>query len=122
MAEEGHLPPRDAGRTTASAPMERGATSEILPVEIMDDDFPLFPSLFNFTTTISQLSNVTYQDIHATLATEVAVNLNCSSRNPCSIITMESIMLTYKNQVAKASCNRALVTSSDSIQPAINCL
>ena len=51
MAEEGHLPPRDAGRTEASTPMEHGAPSEILPAEIMDDDFPLFPSLFNFTAT-----------------------------------------------------------------------
>ena len=51
MAEKGHLPPRDAGRTEASAPMEHGAPSEILPVEIMDDDFPLFLSLFNFTAT-----------------------------------------------------------------------
>ena len=51
MAKEGHLPPRDAGQTEASAPMEHGAPSEILPVEIMDDVFPLFPSLFNFTAT-----------------------------------------------------------------------
>ena len=51
MAEERHLPPRDAGRTEASTPMEHRAPSEILLVEIMDDDFPLFPSLFNFTAT-----------------------------------------------------------------------
>ena len=51
MTEEGHLPPRDAGRTETSGPMEHGAPSEILPVEMMDDDVPLFPSLFNFTTT-----------------------------------------------------------------------
>ena len=44
MVEEGHLPPRDTGRMEASAPMEHGAPSEILPVEIMDDDFPLFPA------------------------------------------------------------------------------
>ena len=51
MAEEGHLPPRDVGWTEASAPMEHEAPSEILPIEIMDDDFPLFPNLFNFTAT-----------------------------------------------------------------------
>ena len=51
MAEEGHLPPRDVGPTEVSAPMEHGAPSEILLVEIMDNDFPLFPSLFNFTAT-----------------------------------------------------------------------
>ena len=42
MVEERHLPPRDAGRTEASAPMKRGAPPKILPVEIMDDDFPIF--------------------------------------------------------------------------------
>ena len=51
MAEERHLPPRDAGRTEALVPMEHGAPSEILPVEIMDDDLPLFPNLFNFIAT-----------------------------------------------------------------------
>ena len=51
MAEEGHLPPRDAGRTETSTPIEHGAPSEILSVEVMDGDVPLFPSLFNFTTT-----------------------------------------------------------------------
>ena len=51
MVEEGHLPPRDVGWTEASTPMEHGAPLEILPVEIMDDDFPLFPSLLNFTAT-----------------------------------------------------------------------
>ena len=44
MVEEGHLPPQDTRRIEASAPMEHGAPSEILPVEIMDDDFPLFPA------------------------------------------------------------------------------
>ena len=50
MVEEGHLPPRDVGWTEVSLPMEHGTPSEILPVEMMDDDFPLFPSLFNFTS------------------------------------------------------------------------
>ena len=43
MAEEGHLPPRDNGRTEASTPMEHGTPSEILPVEMMVDDLPYFP-------------------------------------------------------------------------------
>ena len=46
MAKERHVPPRDAGQTEVSTTMERGAPPEILPVETMDDDFPLFPSLF----------------------------------------------------------------------------
>ena len=50
MAEEGHLPPRNVGWTETSAPVEHGTPSEILPVEMTDDEFPLFPSLFNLTS------------------------------------------------------------------------
>ena len=44
MAKEGHLPPRDNGRTKAAAPLERGASSEILPVEKFwgIDDFQVY--------------------------------------------------------------------------------
>ena len=49
MAEEGHLPPRNVGWTEISAPVEHGTPSEILPVEMMVD-FPLFHSLFIFTS------------------------------------------------------------------------
>ena len=50
MVEEGHLPPRNNGWIKTLAPMEHGTPSEILPVEMMVDDFPLFPSLFIFTS------------------------------------------------------------------------
>ena len=49
MAEEGHIPPRNNGQKEASAPMEYGTPSEILPVEITVN-LPLFPSLFIFTS------------------------------------------------------------------------
>ena len=49
MAEDGHIPRRNNGRTEVSAPMEHETPSEILPVE-MKVDFPLFPSLFIFTS------------------------------------------------------------------------
>ena len=49
MAEEGHIPPRNNGRTKDLAPMEHEKPSEILPVE-MRVDFLLLPSLFIFTS------------------------------------------------------------------------
>ena len=49
MAEERNIPPRNNGRTEALTPMEHGTPSEILPVEMMVD-FPLFHSLFIFTS------------------------------------------------------------------------
>ena len=50
MVEEGHLSPRDIGRMEASTPLEHGTPSKILLVEMMENDFPPFPSLFNFTS------------------------------------------------------------------------
>ncbi|KAK9200504.1 hypothetical protein WN944_015702 [Citrus x changshan-huyou] len=44
------------------------------------------------------------KDIHGTSATEVAVNFDCSSKNPCSRIKLEDVKLTYKTQPAEASC------------------
>nr|XP_023895860.1 uncharacterized protein LOC112007733 [Quercus suber] len=35
MAEEGNLPPRNAGRAKVTAPIEHGAPTKILPVEII---------------------------------------------------------------------------------------
>ncbi|GMY33047.1 polygalacturonase-like [Fagus crenata] len=64
-----------------------------------------------------KISDVTYQDIHGTSATEVAVKFDCSSRNPCSNIRLEDVKLTYKNQAAEASCNHAAGTSSGFVQP-----
>ena len=49
MAEEGHIPPQNNGRKETSAPMEYETPLEILPVEMIVD-FPLFPSLFIFTS------------------------------------------------------------------------
>ena len=36
MAEEGHLPPGNDGRTEATPPMERQAPTEVLPVNVMN--------------------------------------------------------------------------------------
>ncbi|XP_038691749.1 polygalacturonase-like [Tripterygium wilfordii] len=66
-----------------------------------------------------KISDVTYQDIHGSSATEIAVKLDCSKKNPCSGITMEEVKLTYKNQPAQASCvNAAGGTVSGLVQTA----
>ncbi|KAM3750009.1 hypothetical protein ACB098_04G004800 [Castanea mollissima] len=64
-----------------------------------------------------KISDVTYQDIHGTSATEVAVKFDCSPGNPCSRIRLENVKLTYKNQVAQASCSHAVGTSTGFVQP-----
>ncbi|XP_065622685.1 polygalacturonase [Quercus suber] len=64
-----------------------------------------------------KISDVTYQDIHGTSATEVAVKFDCSSENPCSRIRLEDVKLTYKNQAAQSSCSHAAGTSTGFVQP-----
>ncbi|XP_062115189.1 polygalacturonase-like [Humulus lupulus] len=68
-----------------------------------------------------KVSDVTYQDVHGTSATEVAVKFDCSSGNPCSRIKLEDVKLTYKNQAAEASCSHAEGTASGLVQPS-SCL
>ncbi|KAL6225261.1 hypothetical protein ACLB2K_004112 [Fragaria x ananassa] len=64
-----------------------------------------------------QISNVMYQDIHGTSATEVAVKFDCSSKYPCNKITLDDVKLTYKNQDAEASCSHADGTAEGTVQP-----
>ncbi|XP_061973857.1 polygalacturonase-like [Populus nigra] len=64
-----------------------------------------------------KISDVIYQDIHGTSATQVAVRFDCSKKFPCTGIKMEDVKLTYKNQPAGASCNNADGTTSGVIQP-----
>ncbi|KAJ0093381.1 hypothetical protein Patl1_26979 [Pistacia atlantica] len=64
-----------------------------------------------------KISDVTYQDVHGTSATAVAVKFDCSSKYPCSRIRMENVKLTYKNQPASASCSNADGTASGLVQP-----
>ncbi|KAK4354857.1 hypothetical protein RND71_027051 [Anisodus tanguticus] len=54
-----------------------------------------------------KISDITYQDIHGTSATEIAVKLDCSKTNPCTGITLEDVNLSYKDGRAEASCVNA---------------
>lgn len=51
-----------------------------------------------------KISDVKYQDIRGTSATEVAVKFDCSKKYPCSGIALEDVNLSYRDQPAEASC------------------
>ncbi|CAI9762933.1 unnamed protein product [Fraxinus pennsylvanica] len=51
-----------------------------------------------------KISDITYQDIHGTSATEIATKFDCSKRYPCSGITLNDVKLTYKNEPAHSLC------------------
>ncbi|KAK6245177.1 hypothetical protein QUC31_011586 [Theobroma cacao] len=68
-----------------------------------------------------KISDVTYQDIHGTSATEVALKFDCSSNNPCTDIRLDGVKLTYKNRPAEAACSNADGTASGFVQ-ASSCL
>ncbi|OVA11048.1 Glycoside hydrolase [Macleaya cordata] len=65
-----------------------------------------------------KISDVSYKDIQGTSATRVAVNFDCSSKNPCRDITVESVKLTYRNQPAVSSCINADGSAYGFVEPA----
>ncbi|KAF5206831.1 Polygalacturonase [Thalictrum thalictroides] len=54
-----------------------------------------------------KISEVSYEDIRGTSATQVAVKFDCSTKNPCKQIKLENVKLTYQNQPAVSSCTNA---------------
>ena len=68
-----------------------------------------------------RVSDLTYQNIHGSSATEVAVKFDCSATYPCTGIALENVKLTYKNQVAAASCAHADGIANGLVQPS-SCL
>ncbi|KAJ6420391.1 hypothetical protein OIU84_027853 [Salix udensis] len=64
-----------------------------------------------------KISGVSYQDIHGSSATEVAVKFDCSKKYPCTGIKLQDVRLTYKNQPAEASCSNTGGVASGLVQP-----
>ncbi|KAM7277769.1 hypothetical protein ACFE04_004903 [Oxalis oulophora] len=64
-----------------------------------------------------KISDVTYEDIHGTSATEIAVRFACSEKYPCSGIKLEDVKLTYNNEAAESSCENAGGSVSGVVQP-----
>ncbi|KAJ6908798.1 polygalacturonase-like [Populus alba x Populus x berolinensis] len=64
-----------------------------------------------------KISDVTYQDIHGSSATDIAVKFDCSKKYPCAGIKLEDVKLTYKNQQAEAACSNAGGVASGLVQP-----
>ncbi|CAH9131982.1 unnamed protein product [Cuscuta epithymum] len=69
-----------------------------------------------------RISDVNYEDIQGTSTTEVGVNLDCSSREPCMGITLNNVHLRCKEEEALSSCANAHITSSDSFVNPSSCL
>ncbi|XP_038683056.1 polygalacturonase-like [Tripterygium wilfordii] len=64
-----------------------------------------------------RISDVRYQDIKGSSATEVAVKLDCSKMNPCSGIRMEDVKLSFQNKPPQAFCVNAGGVTSGFVQP-----
>ncbi|XP_073284338.1 polygalacturonase-like [Primulina huaijiensis] len=64
-----------------------------------------------------KISDVTYQDIHGTSATEVAVKFDCSKSKPCDQIKLENVTLSYQNHAPKALCSNAAGTTTGRVEP-----
>ncbi|KAM7280151.1 hypothetical protein ACFE04_007708 [Oxalis oulophora] len=64
-----------------------------------------------------KISDVTYEDVHGTSASEVAVKFTCSKKDPCTGIKLQNVKLTYKNEAAEASCINADGSASGVVHP-----
>ncbi|KAL2529882.1 Pectin lyase-like superfamily protein [Forsythia ovata] len=64
-----------------------------------------------------KISDITYQDIHGSSATEIALKFDCSKKYPCNGITLEDVNLTYKNEPAQSSCINVDGKSSGLVRP-----
>ncbi|KAI8010720.1 hypothetical protein LOK49_LG06G01960 [Camellia lanceoleosa] len=63
------------------------------------------------------ISDVTYQDIHGTSVTAVAVKFDCSKKYGCKGIRLEDVNLTFGDQPAEASCVNVGGSTSGSVEP-----
>ena len=64
-----------------------------------------------------KISDVTYQDIHGTSASKIAVNFDCSKKYPCSGISLQDVKLTYGDQQSQSSCVNADGKASGLVVP-----
>ncbi|XP_050270403.1 polygalacturonase-like [Quercus robur] len=64
-----------------------------------------------------KISDVLYQDIRGTSATQIAIKFDCSAKNPCTGIRIENVNLIYPNQVAQSFCTNAIGKTLGSVQP-----
>nr|POE58330.1 polygalacturonase [Quercus suber] len=64
-----------------------------------------------------KISDVLYQDIRGTSATQIAIKFDCSAKNPCTGIRIENVNLIYPNQVAQSFCTNAIGKTVGSVQP-----
>ncbi|KAK9141409.1 hypothetical protein Scep_011090 [Stephania cephalantha] len=58
-----------------------------------------------------RISDVRYEDIRGTSATQVAVKFDCSKKKPCEGIRLKDVKLTYKARRAQSTCVNAAVSA-----------
>ncbi|KAJ9173314.1 hypothetical protein P3X46_016465 [Hevea brasiliensis] len=64
-----------------------------------------------------KISDIVYQGIRGTSATAIAINFDCSSKYPCSGISLQNVNLTYSNQAAQSLCANVLGKTIGLVQP-----
>ncbi|RRT68529.1 hypothetical protein B296_00005114 [Ensete ventricosum] len=64
-----------------------------------------------------KISQVKFNDVQGTSATQVAVKLDCSPSNPCTGIELQDIKLTYRNERSLSYCKNVKGTASGVMIP-----
>ncbi|KAI8010725.1 hypothetical protein LOK49_LG06G01967 [Camellia lanceoleosa] len=77
----------------------------------------IYYNFFFLLCTRVLISDVTYQDIHGTSATAVAVKFDCSKKYGCKGIRLEDVKLTFRINQIEASCVNVGGSTSGSVEP-----
>ncbi|KAJ8439384.1 hypothetical protein Cgig2_021798 [Carnegiea gigantea] len=64
-----------------------------------------------------RISDITYEDIHGTSATPIAMNFDCSSKYHCTNIKLEGINLTFNKKATSSFCVNAGGSTYGIVQP-----
>ncbi|KDP33146.1 hypothetical protein JCGZ_13538 [Jatropha curcas] len=64
-----------------------------------------------------RISDVTYQDIRGSSATDIAMKFDCSKKYPCQGIKLQDVKLSCKNQQSRALCAHAAGIASGFVEP-----
>uniref|UniRef100_A0A803MF11 Polygalacturonase-like n=1 Tax=Chenopodium quinoa TaxID=63459 RepID=A0A803MF11_CHEQI len=64
-----------------------------------------------------RISDVTYDDIHESSSTSIAVKFDCSRKHRCLGIKLKNIKLTHENKQASSFCNNCEGSTFGNVQP-----
>ncbi|XP_012455520.1 polygalacturonase [Gossypium raimondii] len=64
-----------------------------------------------------KIKDIVYEDIRGTSSTPIAIEFDCSSKNPCTGIRLQNVNLTYLNKTTQSFCSNVVGKVFDLVRP-----